>query len=50
MAMILSRFHDLPYEEVAEAMSVSLEAVKSLLFRARENLKLALEKWVRREP
>jgi DNA-directed RNA polymerase specialized sigma24 family protein len=25
-------------------MAVSLEAVKSLLFRARENLKIALEK------
>ena len=49
MAMILSRFHELPYEEIAEAMSVSLEAVKSLLFRARENLKTALEKWVRRD-
>jgi RNA polymerase sigma-70 factor, ECF subfamily len=50
MAVILSRFHELPYEEIAEAMSVSLEAVKSLLFRARENLKGALEKLVRREP
>ena len=50
MAVILSRFHELPYDEIAEAMSVSLEAVKSLLFRARENLKLALEKLIRREP
>ncbi|HZN61360.1 MAG TPA: sigma-70 family RNA polymerase sigma factor [Planctomycetota bacterium] len=50
MAVILSRFHELPYDEIAEAMSVSLEAVKSLLFRARENLKTALEKLVRHEP
>ncbi len=50
MAVILSRFHELPYEEIAEAMSVSLEAVKSLLFRARENLKEALEKLNRPEP
>jgi len=50
MAVILSRFHELSYEEIAEAMSVSLEAVKSLLFRARENLKIALERLVRREP
>lgn len=50
MAVILSRFHELPYEEIAEAMAVSLEAVKSLLFRARENLKIALEKLIRREP
>ena len=50
MAVILSRFHEMPYEEIAAAMSVSLEAVKSLLFRARENLKTALEKLIRREP
>ena len=50
MAVILSRFHELAYEDIAESMSVSLEAVKSLLFRARENLKTALEKLIRREP
>ena len=50
MAVILSRFHELPYDQIAEAMSVSLEAVKSLLFRARENLKGALEKLIRRDP
>ena len=50
MAVILSRFHDLAYEDIADSMAVSLEAVKSLLFRARENLKSALEKLIRREP
>lgn len=50
MAVILSRFHELPYEQIADAMSVSLEAVKSLLFRAREKLKEALEKLNRPEP
>lgn len=50
MAVILSRFHELPYEEIAETMEVTLEAVKSLLFRARENLKEALEKLIRQDP
>ena len=50
MAVILSRFHELPYEEIAETMGVSLEAVKSLLFRARENLKETLGKFIRPGP
>lgn len=50
MAVILSRFNELPYEDIAETMALSLEAVKSLLFRARENLKGALERLIRRDP
>ena len=46
VAVILARYEELSYEEIAEAMQVSLEAVKSLLFRAKENLKLRLQKWV----
>jgi RNA polymerase sigma-70 factor (ECF subfamily) len=42
LAVILSRYHDLPYEEVAAAMDSSVPAVKSLLMRARENLRKAL--------
>ena len=45
MAVILSRYQELSYEEIAEAMQVSLEAVKSLLFRARENLKQRLARY-----
>jgi RNA polymerase sigma-70 factor (ECF subfamily) len=50
MAVILSRFHEMPYEEIAEAMNASLESVKSLLFRARANLKERLEKYIRPGP
>lgn len=46
-ALILSRYESLPYQEIALALDVSLEAVKSLLFRARENLKRLLEPYVR---
>jgi len=47
VAVLLARFEELSYEEIAEAMQVSLEAVKSLLFRAKENLKARLGKYVR---
>lgn len=46
VAVILSRYEDRSYEEIAEAMQLSLEAVKSLLFRARENLKQKLARFV----
>jgi RNA polymerase sigma-70 factor (ECF subfamily) len=45
MAVILARYEDMSYDEIAEAMGMSLEAVKSVLFRAKENLKLALAKF-----
>lgn len=47
MAVVLARFHAMSYEEIAEAMDVSVPAVKSLLFRARENLKERLAPFVR---
>ncbi|MBI4669916.1 MAG: sigma-70 family RNA polymerase sigma factor [Elusimicrobia bacterium] len=39
IAVSLARFEDMSYEEIAEAMDTTLPAVKSLLFRARQNLK-----------
>lgn len=39
MAIILKQYDDLSYEEIAEIMKTSVSSVKSLLFRARENLK-----------
>lgn len=42
LAVLLSRYHALPYEDVAAAMDTSVPAVKSLLMRARENLRHAL--------
>jgi RNA polymerase sigma-70 factor (ECF subfamily) len=43
MAVLLFRQEGLPYQEVAEAMGVSLPAVKSLLNRAKTNLRTTLE-------
>jgi RNA polymerase sigma-70 factor (ECF subfamily) len=45
MAVILSRYQELSYDEIAETMNLSLEAVKSLLFRAKENLKERLKRF-----
>jgi RNA polymerase sigma-70 factor, ECF subfamily len=37
-ALILHRYENLSYEEIAHVMEISLSAVESLLFRAKENL------------
>jgi RNA polymerase sigma-70 factor, ECF subfamily len=50
LAVVLSRYHGLSYEDVAAAMETSVPAVKSLLMRARENLKVDLEVFVRDLP
>ena len=42
-AVLLSKFEQCSHEEIAEAMGLTVPAVKSLLFRARENLRVALE-------
>jgi RNA polymerase sigma-70 factor (ECF subfamily) len=43
LAIILRRFEDMPYEEIAEVLKTSVPAVKSLLFRAREDLRERLK-------
>lgn len=39
LAVSLRRYEDMPYEEICEILGMSLSAVKSLLFRARNDLK-----------
>lgn len=39
MAVALRRYEDMPYEEICVVLGMSLPAVKSLLFRARNDLK-----------
>lgn len=39
LAVSLRRFEDMPYEEICEVLGMSLSAVKSLIFRARNVLK-----------
>lgn len=46
MAMLLSKFEGMSYIEIGESMGLSLQATKSLLSRARENLRLLLEPYM----
>lgn len=46
MALILSKFEGMSYIEIAESMELSTKAVKSLLSRARVNLKELLQPYV----
>jgi RNA polymerase sigma-70 factor, ECF subfamily len=43
MAVLLSKFEELSYDDIAAAMELSPQAVKSLLSRARENLREVLQ-------
>ncbi len=46
MALLLSRFEGLSYQEIASTMELSVQAVKSLLSRARVNLKMLLAPYI----
>ena len=43
MAVLLSKFEGMSYAEIGEIMEISPQAVKSLLWRARENLREVLQ-------
>lgn len=45
-ALILCKFEGLSYQEIADTMDLSVQAVKSLLSRARVNLKTLLEPYL----
>jgi RNA polymerase sigma-70 factor (ECF subfamily) len=45
-AMILRRYEEMPYEEIAAVLRSTVPAVKSLLFRARNTLREKLEAWL----
>ena len=47
MAVLLAKFEQCSYEEIATAMNTSVPAVKSLLFRARDQLREALKPYLR---
>ncbi len=46
MAVLLNKFEHLGYEEIAEVMELTPQAVKSLLSRARANLREVLEPYL----
>jgi RNA polymerase sigma-70 factor (ECF subfamily) len=46
LAIVLRRFEGMPYEEIAKVLKTSVPAVKSMLFRARSELKVRLKKYL----
>jgi RNA polymerase sigma-70 factor (ECF subfamily) len=46
VAVVLNKFEDMNYAEIAEVMGLTTKAVKSLLSRARENLRAALTGYI----
>lgn len=46
MAVVLRRYEEKSYEEIAEVLDLSVPAVKSVLFRARTELRSALSRYL----
>lgn len=46
LAIILRRYEEMPYEEIAKVLKTSVPSVKSLLFRARTDLKERLKNFL----
>ena len=46
MAVIMRRYQDVSYEEIAEVLDLTVPSVKSLLFRARTELREKLRKYL----
>lgn len=46
MAVVLRRYEEMPYEDIGKVLKMSVPAVKSLLFRARTQLKQSLDKYL----
>jgi RNA polymerase sigma-70 factor (ECF subfamily) len=46
MALVLRRYQELSYEEIAEVLDLSVPAIKSLLFRARTELRERLQDYL----
>jgi len=46
MALLLNKFHGLSYEDLASTMEMSIPAIKSLLVRARENVRRRIEPYL----
>jgi RNA polymerase sigma-70 factor (ECF subfamily) len=46
VAVVLNKFEDMNYNEIADVMGLSMKAVKSLLSRARDKLREALKEYI----
>ena len=49
LAIVLRRYDEFSYEQIAEILKTSVPATKSLLFRARETLRVALQHYLETE-
>ena len=49
LAIVLRRYDEFSYEQIAEILKTSVPATKSLLFRARETLRVALQEYLENE-
>ncbi len=49
LAIVLRRYDEFSYEQIAEILKTSVPATKSLLFRARETLRGALQEYLENE-
>src|SRR5438128_12363215 len=49
MALVLRRYEELSYEEISDVLDLSVPAVKSLLFRARTELRERLRDYLERQ-
>lgn len=50
MALLLNKFEHMSYADIASSMDLSVQAIKSLLTRARENLRAQLEPYLTDQP
>ena len=49
LAVVLRRYDELPYEDIARVLKTTVPSVKSLLFRARETLRKSLQQYLAEE-
>tara|TARA_R110002126_G_scaffold6119_10_gene32253 strand:+ start:9880 stop:10437 length:558 start_codon:yes stop_codon:yes gene_type:complete len=49
MALVLAKYEDMPYLQIADVLGSTEKAIKSLVHRARENLRTALAPWLEGE-
>ncbi|MEN8162101.1 MAG: RNA polymerase sigma factor, partial [Myxococcota bacterium] len=50
MALILARYDELPYVEIAQVLDTTEKAIKSMIHRAREKLRASLAPYLQEEP
>lgn len=49
MVLILNKYRDMSYQDIAETLETSVEAVKSMLYRAREGVRMKLRHYISTE-